>query len=301
MEIIYDGIAKSDHLVAASVYLPRDFSRVFGSKSDYGDYLIYRFRKLVEIDPPANIIEFPFDYDLYDDWLKQNAEVDSEENRCLWAVEVAKNKEVLEYIKLKHPVMPREPSHEETTLFIGYIPATTHTEVKILPEIFDKIINLFPPLPAFKRLSLLRSSGVVILVGDSFAGMEGIQNLTEYLMDYVNRHVRIGAYDGKKVEVVKIPFRFKARNKTPDSPVFLPILICGASHDVQYCRELLVYIPDVCSCLIKYLFGITKPIDYYPMIPWDEIDSFRQYCYIRSNNVVLTKRSRKFKLLTRIK
>lgn len=301
MEIIFDGIAKENHLVAAGVYLPKDFTNIYGTKKDYKDYLLYRFRELVTIEPPARIIELPFDGDLYNQWLVETQKEDCEENRCLWLLSAANHSDILNYLKMKHPILPKEPHDEEITISVDYLMLLPDNISQNLEYIRNKTIRLckdiVPGIPALKRLSPIRCHGLTVLIGDSFICTDNVEIFTElnlYMTEIVNKYLLLGTYDGKKDDILFIPQKFKLQPNSPNSFIFLPMVLIGSDIEVQYCRELLDEYADIGN--LNMFFNFTsndKNALFY--IPENEIIGFLNHLKNFSNN------SRKLGHLSRIK
>ncbi|HOV78801.1 MAG TPA: hypothetical protein PK728_01725 [Bacillota bacterium] len=250
---IYQGIAAEGSLVAAAVFSLEDFKEMGRSLDEYKDYLLERQNCLDVIScRPVRIVHVPFDKETYKNWLKKKPYwAKKRESYSAWALDVAKNPKVLSALLEKHPVMPSPPVEEETgilTLY-GIIPVfiENKNEIQLMAEslphgtlsrIAANVRSVFAVVPDFKPLSPFRSRGIRLYVGDRFIPPFKAEEFERIFCD-VNRILRYPD------NIVPVPAKCKIQPEGVGQKemlmlsVLLPVIIVGASADLDYCERLL--------------------------------------------------------------
>ena len=246
-----DGVARRDYLVAAAVYGPEDYSRLYpgADVEAYKDYLLKLENFLeYEVEGPARVERVPFDLAAYRAWLERYPHWrDGAEARGAWALAVAEDPEELRRLRAKKPVLPRAPVEEETDEFVLFAVLFTglesFEEVKILAERFSEeetralveaLREALPAVPEFTRLSPLRARGVRVVVGSRLVLPHQADEVAGILRSNLLRGIK------KDTTVFILPRWCRVRHadfRDANFPVLVPLLAvvgcCGASGDLR--------------------------------------------------------------------
>lgn len=262
---IYDAVAREDNLVAAAMYFWDDYKEMFkGSVEEYKDYLLERhnFLENLKAAEPVRVVHVPFDPAEYFRWLENSScWRNGPEARSAWVLDAVKNPEVMERLLKKRPVIPAAPVEEEleTLVIFGAVPVVLASEEeamliggrlprRYLLNVVLEFRRFFAEVPDLQRMSRLRYRGMRLFIGERLVMPDSMSEAEEFLEDEV-----LKLLPGKERFVPVPPDCRVRRFKLPQEigcvengeisvvfcPLMLPVVLVGASADIEYCRALL--------------------------------------------------------------
>jgi len=250
---IFPGAARRDSLLAAVVYGPEEYARVFGGNPDgYQDFLIRQEEFLRPAYAgergPVRVKRVPFVRAEFERWVARHPGLgDTPDVHGAWALEVASDPAWLRDVERLTPVIPRAPV-ESRFLAEGWCLAVT------LPSPCDWAMGAALPVdaaedagrllkgvlkgcPSLSRLSPVRASGVEVVGALGFCGPEGADMLCVEL----EGRVELAWLKGELLPAVHVPRRFRPGVSRDGgwSVVAWPFLLAGAAGDVLYAGQVL--------------------------------------------------------------
>ncbi len=250
---IFNGVSQENELVAAIVYSLIDYINLFGgTAAQYEDYLLSRFNFLesLSLSKVVRIIDVPFSASGYSRWLDKNPYwKGSREARSAWALDVAKDQKTLAALRAKH-FLPGAPVGEETVSvpYYAVIPTLVGSDkdVKALGgkipllytnQIAGEIREFFNTVPEFKQKSPLRCEGMRLFVGERIIAPRFAEEVMMYFRS------TLGNLLLTDTNTLQLPkncntnqhFECLSKKNLVFSPVLLPVVLYGASSELDYC------------------------------------------------------------------
>lgn len=250
---IFNGVAQENELVAAIAYSLNDYVNIFGgTAAQYEDYLLGRhnFLESLSFSNVIRVIDVPFSPSGFNHWLAKNPYWNgNQEARSAWALDTAKDQKTLTLLRAKH-FLPGAPVGEETASvpYFLIIPALVGSDedikalgdkipISLLESIASEIRSLFKAVPEFRKKSNLRCEGMRLFIGERIIAPRFAE---ETMMCFQTLLDGLLLTDSN---IFQLPKDFNTHQlfeclntkNTVFSPMLLPVILHGASSELDYC------------------------------------------------------------------
>ncbi len=244
-------------MVAAIAYSLNDYVNIFGGTAvQYEDYLLSRhnFLESLSFSNVVRIIDVPFSPSGFNHWLAKNPYwKGSQEARSAWALDIAKDQKKLTMLRAKH-FLPGAPVGEETgsDLYFMVIPALVESDehikalgskipIYLLESIASEIRSFFKAVPEFREKSKLRCEGMGLFIGERIIAPRFAEEVMTYFRTLLDGLLLTGS------NIFQLPNDFNTHQlfeclntkNTVFSPMILPVILHGASSELDYCSSYL--------------------------------------------------------------
>lgn len=325
---IFNGVSQENEMVAAIVYSLNDYINLFGGTAvQYEDYLLNRanFLESLSLSNVVRIVDVPFSASGYSKWLnKKPYWKGSSEARSAWALDVAKDQKTLAALRAKH-FLPGVPVGEETVSapYYAVIPTLIGSDKDVkalggkipLPyinQIASEIREFFNTVPEFVQKSPIRCEGMRVFVGERIIAPRFADEVMMYFRSTLGNLLLTEANTFQLPKDCNTHQHFECLNTKNQvfSPVLLPVVLYGASSELDYCDAFIEKnegfigsASDIICNLVKNVLKVNLLDDEAVFIQGMRLDDFLEFFYNKIEIEVTQEHTRKKRnsILKRIK